>query len=80
MPIAFTTIYIPASLVNFTMEWQPADGSWRRRSRVLGIDDATGNYTLRRIVDGEGKPGLGYDGWLKFRGGEAFIVAEQIFP
>ncbi len=78
--VAFVPIFLPPSLVNFTMEWQPADGSWRRRTQTLGISDETGNYILRRIVDGEGKPGLGYEGWLKFRGGEPFIVTEKVFP
>lgn len=55
------------------------DGSWYRSSQTLGVEAPDGNYYLRQILTGEGRPGKYFDDWLKARGGQPIqVVAEQI--
>jgi hypothetical protein len=54
------------------MELMP-DGSWLRKSTTLGIPTPSGEYYLRSVVTGDGKPGPYYDQFLKSREGRPFI-------
>lgn len=68
---------LPSAIFNWTMTLQP-DGSWARYSSSFGIISPSGVYTLRQAVDGEGKPGPYWEGWLKDRGGEDFLYGDRI--
>jgi hypothetical protein len=66
-------------LLNWTMELNP-NGSWRRRSAMIGIDSGLGQYDLRQIIDGDGKPGEAFDEWCKFNNGLPFNYGLKVWP
>eukprot|EP00884_Botryococcus_braunii_P023443 jgi/Botrbrau1/9783/Bobra.85_1s0027.1 len=68
---------VPAWLVNWTMTLMP-DGSWRRQSYFLNMYLPTGDYVLRSIVTGDGKPGPAYPEWVKSRQGRPFIFLDDL--
>ena len=54
------------------------DGSWLRTTYTAGIYTPSGNYHLRSVITGDGKPGPYFDGWVKFRDGKPFVYIEQV--
>jgi hypothetical protein len=57
-----------------------SDGTWRRTSRLLFnlINSATGNYTMRQIIDGNGKQTASFPAWLQARNGRPFYYPEEV--
>lgn len=70
-------IRVPAWLVNWTMTLMP-DGNWRRQSYFLNMYIPTGDYILKSIVTGDGKPGPDYPDWVKSRNGRPFIFLDDL--
>jgi hypothetical protein len=68
--------YVPPFFVNWTMQLLP-DGSWKRESSTLGIPNQSGQYTLRRVVDGKGHRAPFFDNWVKARGGRPFMYVDR---
>eukprot|EP00884_Botryococcus_braunii_P017898 jgi/Botrbrau1/4792/Bobra.0325s0014.1 len=80
VPVLGVPIPIPSLIVDWTMSLL-SDGSWERTSTSIGLPEPDGNYVLRHIVNGEGKPGPYYDDWVKARGGQPFhYIAERLYP
>lgn len=69
----------PVFLTNWTMEYV-SPGKWNRLSLVLFdlINSKTGNYTLRRVIDGDGAKGADFPAWLAANMGQPFAFSEQI--
>eukprot|EP00884_Botryococcus_braunii_P003062 jgi/Botrbrau1/12757/Bobra.67_1s0116.1 len=80
---AFTVAGISMQVPIMVMDWSLAlepDGSWLRKSKSLGFDIPSADYTLRQVVDGEGRKGPYFDDMVRARDGRPFIYVEQIFP
>ncbi len=78
-PFLTIPIVVPKFVLDWTMELLP-DGSWLRKSRTFGLPEPDGDYILKPIVTGDGKPGKFYDEWVKDMGGQDFLYLEKIFP
>ncbi len=70
-------ILFPDFVTNFTMVWLGND-MWKRTSAILGIPVPTGNYLLKRIVDGKGGEGRYFDEFVKSKNGTALAVPYPI--
>lgn len=60
------------------------DGSWSRKSKLLGLAVPSASYVLRPIINGKGKPAQFFDQWADLYGGRpitTLVEAEKVrFP
>jgi hypothetical protein len=69
---------VPHQLLNYTMS-KVDDNTWVRKSAVLGWPTKEGSYTLKRLVDGKGRPMQPvFDEFLASADGRDLMVAEVV--
>lgn len=70
----------PFSFLDWTMSLL-SDGSWERISRTFSFAEPGGDYVLREVLNGQGKPGRYFKEWVQARGGQPIqYTAKRIFP
>lgn len=72
-----TVLMVPISLVSFDMVKNANGDTWTRNSFFIGMEFLTHEYTLRRIVNGDGSNGEHFEKYVR-EVGETSLLAEKI--